>query len=1125
MTFHVHRASRLEALVDVLAALPAVGGDPFAPETFIIPTRGLERWLGMRLAERRGVFAHGRFIAIEDFLGELVTAVEGERAASADAWRPGHLVWHVAEVLRAVGARAADAPDDGLAPLRAWLGVAASEGSAAAAPSSEAPLDGRTLQLAMRIAEVFYRYALYRPDLVEAWTAADPGRASDGDPMHAWQAALWRRVVAHVGPGRPWPGRRLRAFIDALAAGATLPASVPERVVLFGHNTLAPLHLDALVAIAGQREVHLLRPTTSTAPDSDEGSAAHSLRASLDRLGSELDHLLAERRILQDLIPDARPGDSALARLQTSILAGAHQPEVRPVEDDDRSLRFHACHGALRQVEALRDELLRLFDEDPTLEPRDVCVMTPDIERFAPLIDAVFKDGERELPVDDPRSAGFPPLHRIHDVSLRRANQAAEAFLGILELVGSRLNKSRLIDLLSLGPVLGKTGLEPDDLDRVRTWLDQSGVRWGLDAAWRARFDQPETAANTWRFGFDRLLLGHALATDGVTAFGEVVPVDDVEGDESEVLGRVVDWLEALFAILVDLETPRTVPAWRDALSALVGRLIVHDDTSAGLAQPILDELQGLTERAEAGGFTGRLELAAVRNLLVDPFESRRPSVSFLSGGLTFCAMLPMRTVPFRVMGLLGMDDGAFPRVSHGLGFDLVSREPQKGDRSAREDDRTTFVETVLAARDHLIITWTGLRATDQRPMEPAGPVAELREAALRLFGESATREPTLVTHALQPFSPRNFEGDARSYDRRQAAGADAVRGPKKSLEPQWEGAVPVEDDHAPVALETLVSLFSDPAGHFCRQRLQFSLGERDAIVSDREPIQLNALEEWSLRDDLLEWELAGIPEPARARALVAAGRLPLGAPGRRKERQIEGQVARIAARVRPLMIGAPDRVQLDTSLETDLGPRRVVGYLDAVYQGARRVVSQASRTKAKHKLALWIRHLALTVARGHPVTSVLVAHDGETRLGPVPVAAARHHLADLVALADGARAEPLPLFPETSWAWFEAVRLGGDPVAAARDKWDGKTFWGGERGGDAMKGERDDPHVDLLFAHRFASRPPYARLGELESLETTPLGPFRATAARVLGPLMDALDRDAAQASARASDAAPRPA
>ena len=1059
MTLVLHRGNDLDALVDALATLPPIDPpDPFEPETIILQTRGMERWLSMRLAEKRDIFAHGRFLSFDDLLDELMTALVP--TPRAEHWRPGQLLWRIAEVLR--GART----DPELGALAAWLD------STHTAAGVDGALPDQILQLAQRLADVFHRYALHRPAMVDAWEA---GEDAEGQ---AWQSALWRRLAQDIGA--PHPGRRLVRLVAALADGP-LPESLPRRIVLFGHHTLVPLHIDALQALGRRAEVHLFHPAIGPGVGGDEHVIKHPLRASLGRLLDHMDALLVERapeavRVSHLVEPRAA---TLLGRIQRSIYFGPSDDgrERPPLDEADRSFQLHSCASPLRQVEVLRDELLALFAAHDDLEPRDVIVMTPDIETYAPLIDAVFRDGDKELPKDVPLSAGFPPIHRLHDLSLRRTNPVAEAFLAILDLAGTRYALSSLLDLLSLPPVLAKVGLLEEELGRVSELVIAAQIRWGRDEHHRAAEGQPATRRNTWAGGFDRLLLGHALASTGVDDFLGIVPVDDVEGkDETRTVGQLIDYLERLFDQLAALRRPRSVPEWRHALSELVRALLVHDDTSAGLAQVVLDVLQEIVQRAELGGFAGELELGAMRGLLSDPLEARRPSVSFLSGGLTFCTLLPMRTIPFRVIALLGMDDGTFPRTPHGLGFDLLERRFEPGDRSTREDDRMTFLETIAAAREHLLVTWTGYRATDKRPLDAAGPVAELIESVRRALGVETLPPSVMVEHPLQPFTPRNFRSPPQSFDNRYLKGALRILGPRERPPAHWDGrlscALPTM-----VPLDKLAAALSDPSRWFCRERLRIWLSERDNELADREPIRLSSLDLWNLRDRVLGWELDAIDSDDRMRALEATGVLPFGAAGRLVLRQIEDEVRAIAERVRVLRHHAwqgrpgdppahPDPIPVSLRLHgLDLS-----GQLDLVYDD-RRIAYSASKLRAKAIVGLWVRHLALAAALKRPVWSHMVAQDRVATLWPIAPARARELLYRLCERYLDAHRRPLLLFPGTSMAWLEhRASLGqwppapgapnapsGDVASEARDEWK-KRYEGRDIG------ESTDRYVALLF-------------------------------------------------------------
>lgn len=1107
MALHVYRSNRLEALAEALMALPPEASlgvrAAFEPETYVLQSRGMERWLAHTLCVRHGIFANARFVPVEDLLREVMTAVLGVDDALLDRWRPGQLVWHVAEGLR----RAAGDPAAGGA-LATWLGPRwAAPECDTTAPSAR--FDRRMLQLAWRIAEVFYRYAVLRPELVAAWEAGDDRPDTIGD-TNTWQPVLWRLLVGTIGT--PSPGRQLRALTLALGAELTpeVRAKLPPRVVLFGHHTLAPLYLEALAALSRHVDVHLFRPVVGRHAALHENVVKHPLRASFDRLGVELDKLLGALRVpvVTHELCERPTAETLLGRLQRDILDGrtfVERSDVVTERAAEPTIAFHACQGEMRQVEVMRDALLRLLDRDPTLEPRDIAIMTPDLDTYAPLVDAVFRDGDSDARAsdagedDDLERAGFPALHRAHDLAIQRASPLAEAFLAILDRAGSRFLASDILDLVALPAIAAKAGLEPEHLERCRDWVQRARIRWGRDADHREASGQPHSAHNTWRFGFDRLLLGAALATRGADMALGVLPVDAVEGDDVRALGRFIDYVERLFDELADLATPRTVAAWRERLARLVERLLISSDQSAGDAQPILDELQAMATRAASGGFEGLLDLGAVRAILDEPFEARRPTTTLLSGGLTFCTMLPMRAVPFRVIGLLAMDEGAFPRQSHGLGFDLVDRLRELGDRSPRDDDRMAFLETVLAAREHLIVTWQGPSPSEERGVEPSAPVAELVASVRALVPPGSE---VVVQHALQPFSPANFAPEhAWSFDRRYARGARATLGTRTPPAAHWPVPCPPEA-HATASgdteLDALIELVRRPARWFCRRRLGFTLGDRYDLEPDREPIELDNLEKWQLRNTLLDQALGGVPSDRRDAALVAAGGLPPAGHGVLARRVLGRDVGAIARRVKALIGGTlPTRLAIDVALNTPSGrPARLVGTVLGAYP-AGLVLWQAGRARADQRLELWLRHLARAAAGHTPAASHLVALDTHDLLAPVPGHVARGLLGELADLQERALAAPLAFFPKTSWAWLEAVRAPtgpgrGEPLREAQRLWQGRPSFFGEA---AIPGERDDAHVQLVFDRQVGDA-------------AFPFGDatFRGLAWQILGPLMDRL-------------------
>jgi exodeoxyribonuclease V gamma subunit len=200
--------------------------------------------------------------------------------------------------------------------------------------------------------------------------------------------------------------------------------------------------------------------------------------------------------------PTPVPEGTLLARLQADVRADRRRPgpppagaqDLRPpLDPGDRSVQVHACHGRARQVEVLRDTILHLLAEDPALEPRDVIVMCPDIETFAPLIQATFGAGEAADEDDElealPPEVRPPDLRvRLADRALRQTNPVLGVVAQLLDLADGRLTASQVLDLADREPVRRRFRLDDDDLVRIERWVAASGVRWGLDAQHRAPF-------------------------------------------------------------------------------------------------------------------------------------------------------------------------------------------------------------------------------------------------------------------------------------------------------------------------------------------------------------------------------------------------------------------------------------------------------------------------------------------------------------------------------------------------------------------------------------------------------------------------------------------------------------
>lgn len=1097
MAFYLHRSNRLEALVDALAEVVACPlGSPLDPEVIAVPTRGLERYVAMGLADRIGVHGAADFPFPRRLVERAQDLVLGAPDPAAAAYEPEALRWAVAARLAAVAAGA------GGAPLRAYL------------TGSDGPR--RRFELAGRLATLFDHYAVYRPELLATWQHG-------GEPTD-WQAELWRALAGELGPAHA--GARADAFFRAFAALGDLPARFPRRLSFFGVSTLPPLYVRILGALSRRLDVHLFVPSpcreywgdvrrasrfdgTPEAP-ADAGAAGHPLLASLGRLGREFHDVLLETLGDADLREDERPiepgTDTRLHALQSAML------NLRPAgpaplgAPTDASVAIHVCHGPQREVEVLHDQLLALFEADSSLRPSDVVVLVPHIDAYAPYVEAVFGGS----PAGEP---GFLPFH-IADRGAVSEDEPVAAFGALLDALTGRLSVTSVIDLIARPSVQRRLGLAGPDGAWLRRAVAAAGVRWGVDATHRASLGLPAFGEFSWRFGLDRLLVGYALPGSGPRLWQGVLPFDDLEGHEAAIVGVLADFCTLLFSYRAACAAERTPAEWVALLQAFADATLPAPDPRDASAARVREALVALRLAAERGRFAETVPFDVVRVDLSSRLSALPSARGFQTGGITFGELRPMRAVPFRVVCLLGMNDDAFPRGDAATTFDRLASAPRPGDRSAREEDRYLFLEILLAARERLFITYVGQDLQDNRPRPPSVVVSELFDAladgppgavpTAPVSGDAADtaealRRALVVRHPLQPFSPRYFGGDPDprlfSYQASFLAGARTSRGTRQPARPFFAAPLPTEAAGGPAEarLADVVRFFQNPARALLVARLGLLLEDDEVALTDREPVLLAPLERHALGLWLLRQRLAGHEPHALLPAARAAGLLPPGAPGGHAFAQLLPEVDALAAQLAAWAAGP--RLE-PFALDLACAALRLRGTLGDVWSRAQ-VHAQYARTGPGKQLACWIAHLALNCAAppGFPRTSVLVGRaprgSGARTVVFAPVPAAAQHLETLLRLYVRGQCAPLPLFPRASCAYAEALAAGESADRAlgrARAEFATRPF---------ASGEGDDPYV----ARAFAGHDPLAARATETGADAE--FDFAAVAAAVFAPLI----------------------
>lgn len=975
--FILHVSNRTENLVAHLRQVIEIAplSNPFAKEVLMIQSQGMERWLAQQLAAHFKVWANYEFLFPAAFFNAIAAAVDSR--LNAEPFARNRMLWRLESLLR-------HAEDEVYRPLRYYLG------------GDNAAL--KRYQLARQLAQLFDQYQILRPDMLAAW---QNGAALGDGAEERWQCALWLSLLERLGErhrGALW--LEAVAKLNALEEGA-LADKLPERISLFGINTLPPLFLSFLQGVARHTQVHfyllnpaqsywadveskrqtarkhLKSPSSSLFQKAEEGDfmpEGHPLLAALGQQGREFQQLLLEQAEFALQLESYEPGEAfpdsagSIRATEENFKPGRGASNLQQLQNDildnclsavplqkDASITIHACHSRMREVEVLRDQLLHVLECDRSLELRDIVVMAPNIQLYAPFIAAVFADIQ----------------HTVADRSLRVSNALLNAFIAFLQLSQSRFGWQEVLDLLQQPSVYASFDLSETDLQWIAHWVEDTRIRWGRSAEHKQQLGLPPQPENTWLAGVQRLLLGYAMGDDSDFVQG-ILPYKHLEGSSAQALGGLYDYLQLLCDAAEKLAVPRSLQAWGETLHRYAGILFAATPPGAVERRQLLDMLNELV------GDLGTLHrepvsLEVLLAWLEDAVDEQLTASGFLRGQLTFCSMLPMRAIPFQVIALLGLNHGEFPKIDRPPAFDLLAKHYRKGDRSRRSDDRYQFLEILLSARRQLLITYTGQSIRDNRAIPPSVVVDELLEVLQDAYGLSGL----VVKHPLQAFSPRYFNGadGLFSYAQEHCVAAQALAQPGAAQPAWWQGAIASDAESAGAAIEwgDLLAFYRHPQKYFLQRKLALYLHGPEADAEEREPFAVEGLEAYGLQQQWIAAELAGAPP--QLHKWQAQGRWPAGTLGEIERQRLEPDLQQFSALVAAKDVGAalPERL-----FDLRIGSYRLVGKLGNLYQRGS-LLFRYSNLKGKDLLQAWLQHLVAN--RLLTQDTYLIGKDGDLLL------------------------------------------------------------------------------------------------------------------------------------------------
>lgn len=786
MAFTIYHSNHLDSLQYMASYLIQQNPleNPLLPEYFIIHSSGMTNWLKSALAEEHNIFANTK---LEFPINQIVTIIENllteeERINTNLRISRLTLTWAVFDVLN-------HSSLEDLEVLERYLET-----------DQTLKSDIRMMGLAEEIAGLFDKYLAYRPDWFEAWQ--NNQLLFDDSVDELWQQKIWREIYQKVIPQHYLAN--ITELLKSIPEDRYQNPKIPTRLFMIGISTLPPLFIDLLHTLSRHIDVHLFFTNPSQfywgdltqyrhrniqriifessqsrenifSPEIDAETFDHDLEhqeqwlefhgnpllASFGKIGRDFIHLLSQYDDIREIEAFSEPETKGLlgyVQREVFNLSAVNQDQPKYlVENNDQSISFHAHYSERREVEGLYDQLLHAFNRDPTLEPKDIIVMVSDIDRYRPMIEAVF---------GSPFSLDAKIPFTISDFTLGKHEPILEAFLLLLSISDSHFAVSELLTLLEIPEIAEKFSINHDHRELIRKWVENSNIKFGIDNEHLAELNVREDFTNTWLWGLKRLLLGYS--------FNESIEIDDVmafpyiQGGEASTLGHLVDFVEALIDLKLQLSQMHSLDDWRTILPEIWATFYIDSDATQYRLQHLQSIWNTFLDEGLNIQFNQNISIHLIQRHLNEHLSSFRPESRFLTGSINFCTFIPMRSIPFKIVCMLGMNQETFPHRKQYPEYDLMQAHPQRGDRSMINDERYLFLEAILSAKEQLYISYIGKNIHNNSDMFPSLFVNELQhyleEIAVTEDGEQSIAMELTIQHPLSPFSPSLFQSDSKIH-------------------------------------------------------------------------------------------------------------------------------------------------------------------------------------------------------------------------------------------------------------------------------------------------------------------------------------------------------------------------
>lgn len=1007
----------MENLVEKLSvSLSETCGSVFEPEIIVVQSNGMEKYLSLELSKRLGIASNFLFLYPNSMLEYCLEKTE---VLKKKFIKPSNDIytWAIMELIF-------EFKDNKI--FNEILDYVKTD-------DQKISIE-KLYQLSEKISRLFKEYQIFRPEWILLW--------EENENESGWQSFLWNRLAKKLELDSLV--KSAHKIMNEFQEDDKILKKLPKRISVFGIFSLPKIYLDSLNFFSKTCEVnlYLLNPCMEYWGEilsekkidrikrkSDETNLyldpGNSLLASFGETGKVFFDILNEYEI-------NRFDDFFISPMETSILSciqysilnlfNYSNKEKFKISSFDKSVRIHSCHSPMREMEILKDNILYVLDSDDQIEISDIIVMIPDIEKYSPYIKAVFgrTNDDKKIPFS------------IADRSAKSENKGLDCFFGILGIFISRFEASLVVDLLEDKIIHEKFGLNEKSVEKIKKWVFDLRISWGLDSEFKKNMNFSQDNSGTWKKGLDILCLGHALSPDSNICFSSLFPLVEIDSSDQEALSGLMEFyfkIKKYYEIIKG--NSYFVSEWVEILTGLCDDFLFFENKNEFDFINLKKIFTDLKEEALDSKSQIKVPFSVMYQRIEKLMSSPSSGYGFLDGRLTFCAMLPMRSIPFQMIAVCGLNEGDFPRSYFPPDFDLMAKFPRKGDRHIRDDDKYLFLETIISARKYLYLSYIGNDIKTDSIIPPSSVLSELTDYIQDNFiSDKDIIKQITRNHFAPSFSSAYFkfdnplEADSNdsifSYSKRfMELSKDIFSEEKTSFVFNDEPLKRDEESSSEfIDINSITGFFKNPQRFYLKIN-SIETGTDFEFFEDREIFNPDGLLNYLISNDLFNMFLEGNEEDICQMILKSRNMLPYGKTGIIYYNKLKEEILYFLSMLKTYLINMK-KISLDVNFENT----RVKGSID-LYDGDI-VLFRYGKIKPVNIIELWIKHNFALFSENNDFKNNSIFAGAEKNLFTIlkfnEVEKNKEYLENLISLYQKGSITPLCFDPDLSYDYANSI-------------------------------------------------------------------------------------------------------